>query len=158
MTTKQVVARLLADDTVCVISVAMGLPGSIPQNEGESEDDYLVRVAQRDCSNHDSYHVVELSSLPDRRWRSAWRHDGNALSVDLPEARNIRLNELKPIRDGKVLEKREQRDINDADGVSNESIYLDLKNMHNMEQDEPANLDAQTTIADIGNYLPSYLS
>src|SRR3990167_9355100 len=105
MTTKRVIARLLADDTVCVISVAMGISGSLPQNEGESEDDYLIRVAQRDCPDRDGYYVFELDSLPDRRWRSAWRHNGSALSVDLPEARNIRLNELKPIRDEKVLEK-----------------------------------------------------
>lgn len=156
MTTKRVLCRN-QDNTFCVCNVALGMPGAKSKLDGETDDEYLLRIAEEDKPNMTGYRIVEDSSLPDRRWRSAWRDDGVNLSVDLPEARNIRLNELKPIRDEKRIIKREDYEIAMANAASTDEILADLKSMNNMETDEPANLDNQATLEDISNYLPLYL-
>lgn len=78
------------------------------QEDGESETDYLARVAARTLQSDPKLAGcvreadVEVADLPPRRWRNAWRHAGGMLLVVLASARLIRRQELSARR-GKLL-------------------------------------------------------
>lgn len=146
------------DGSIYVCSVAYGLPGSVPMNEGESLDDYLLRVAEADHPSKSSYTVVESGDLPDRRWRNAWCKSGSSVAIDINVARTIRMSELKVLRDIKLKEKNVEYDEAIDDDQDTTQIKADRKELRDMETTEQANLDAQATLTDIGNFLPSYLA
>lgn len=54
---------------------------------------------------HGAAELVELDALPgSRTFRDCWRASGRACAVDLPTARQVRLNQLRAIRDSKLAE------------------------------------------------------
>ena len=102
MTSKRVVCVFSSSD-VKISWVALNMPESPPKQPGETDDEYLLRIAQEDNPGATDYKICELVNLPDRRWRTAWHADQNCdVFVDLPGARQIRLKELGKIRDQKL--------------------------------------------------------
>ena len=60
--------------------------------KGESDDEFLLRIAIKDVPAGVDWHIQPKASLPSRRWRNAWKKSGNAVAVDNAEARKL-LNE-----------------------------------------------------------------
>lgn len=122
------------------ISVIVPAPKS--QRKGESESAWLGRIVKRTLDNATDVDVqlpmCEASELPSRRFRNAWREVAGLIKVDIPEARNIRMVEIRSERDKKLddADKKTAREL-EQQGVN----YPDWVTYKQALRDVPADID-----------------
>lgn len=147
---------IMPDNSIVICIVAIGKKGSMPMFDGENEDDYLLRVAKRDV-NASLYFVVDANDLPLYRWRNAWSWDGSNIIIDIEKAKNLRLEELKLIRDIKYQEVSKSIDMYEDDGLSADHLRIIRKKMRDLEKNEPLIMSELKDIQEIDLYIPPYL-
>lgn len=76
---------------------------------GESEADFVRRIADRLVPAGVPYRIIDASDLPSRRWRAAWADAGSgSVAVPLARARLVRRRELLARRLGVLAALGEQ--------------------------------------------------
>jgi hypothetical protein len=65
------------------------IPAPADQRPGESEADFIARVAAQAVPDGTSFDIVDAAVLPDRTFRNAWRKQGAGVTHDMPAARGI---------------------------------------------------------------------
>jgi hypothetical protein len=79
--------RILYTNTAGGLSVI--IPAPADQRPGESEADFLARVAAQAVPDGAAFDIVDAAVLPDRTFRNAWRKQGADITHDIPAAREI---------------------------------------------------------------------
>jgi hypothetical protein len=80
-------------------------PASGFQNPGESDDDFVQRVARKDVPPGVPYEIVEDSALPTSRiFRNQWRFKNGKVAVDMPLARIEKMARIRAARDKRLEE------------------------------------------------------
>ena len=101
--------------------------------EGETETEYLDRIAARTLAAVPSFAGcvrladVELSDIPGRRFREAWRQVGGGIGVDLPSARSIVMADLRAERNRRLTETDAEKNRLDDVGTSQEKNALRVR-------------------------------
>lgn len=82
-----------------VFLAKFGLPQSaideIEVIEGETDTEFVNRIAAAHVPAGFNFELVEPENLPDQRWQPAWRLNERVLSIDPSEARKQRIVEIE---------------------------------------------------------------
>lgn len=88
--------------------VSIVVPNPHAQRDGESDADFLARLAAREIANGAAasaadFAVVEGDPRPSSRaFRNAWKWDGAAIKVNMPAARGIHMDRIREIRNARL--------------------------------------------------------
>lgn len=64
-----------------------------------TDEEILDYIKSKDVPNGKTSHVVDVQDLPtDRVFRNAWEKDGASLTISVPKAKEIKLNEFRELR------------------------------------------------------------
>ena len=111
-----------------------------------------------ECEHNDLYPAGEEGRLK-RRFRNAWRRAGAALpAVDMPEARTIRMNEVRSERTPRLT--KCERDIVLAQAKGQTTLVGNLLTYRQTLLDLPATerpkLDARMTPSEVDTFVPTW--
>ena len=92
------------DPATGVASVVFPAPNA--KQSRESDSDFLNRVASRVVPLSSTFITLDSASLPPRNLVDAWRVNSanSRVEVDMAVARNIRMDQIRVIRDAKLRE------------------------------------------------------
>ena len=142
--------------------ILVTIPASKARMAGEAEPQWLDRVAQKvvaaggmaeaerlpDCSAED---------LPDRRFRTCWRANAaGKVKIDLPLARQQRMNEIKADRNRRLdLSDKEWARLAEIGTAEQQSV---LKAYRQALRDVPQNVDLSKmkTARELSSYEPHW--
>lgn len=152
MTTKRIV-YVRPDGGVSVVCPA---PNS--QLPGESEAQWLDRIALWDVPAGLASTIIEGADLPSRRFRNAWRKPGAAVAVDLPLARAQVMTETRRTRDALLLESdREKNRLDDVgDPAQRETLRAYRQALRDLPSAVQSQVDALSTVAALDAFAPVY--
>lgn len=122
------------------------IPCPQAMNPGESEEDFLIRVAKGTIPYGVPYKIVNLSDMPpDRTYRGAWEEKNRKITVNMNKARTIHMNHLRNLRKPilEKLDKEAMRAMEDKDDVKLEEI----KAKKQVLRDIPQTLDLSEVIS-----------
>jgi hypothetical protein len=132
-----------------------------PPLEGETHAQHQARIALAVAAEQLKCVIKERADLPARRWRSAWRFAGGALSVPLAAARLLRKLELL-VRRRKLIDKlRLLREVAQAKGQTLRVAVLGNKLTAALAADGTAleaDLLAVTDLATLDTFTPAALA
>jgi hypothetical protein len=80
--------------------VSVIVPAPKAQRPDETEAEFMARVAL--AVPPDASNVTETDTLPSRAYRNAWRLSGGKVEHDMTLARQMKLDELRAVRDAKL--------------------------------------------------------
>lgn len=123
--------------------------------DGETEAETLARVAARSVPPGVAYSIVDVGSLPARRFRGAWRHGGGRIRVDVSAAREIVLAETRKERSARLAATDAEKSRLDDVGTDDERRELAAK--RKTLRDLPAKVSAEIaamSIAELEQYTP----
>ena len=149
-TTKRIV-YVDTDGTVNVV-----IPADSGRLPGESMADWLSRVAAASVPPGLTARVIDVSELPSRRFRNAWRQVANAVGVDLPLARAQLLKELRARRNAILAQSDGQKIKLDEIGTDEErQAYRTYRQaLRDLPATVQAQVDAITTAQELESYEP----
>jgi len=68
-----------------------------------TDQDVLDYIIKRSIPEGVEWHVVPKDSIPeDRTFRNAWTHDSSAIFVDMVKARDLKMGDLRKVRNAKL--------------------------------------------------------
>lgn len=75
-------------------------------NEGTTKITYPVeKTVEELISNYPNGKIINISEVPkDRKYRSAWNFNGQKIEINLDKAKEIKLKEIRKLRDEKLKE------------------------------------------------------
>lgn len=118
-----------------------------PMLNGESEQDYLTRIAEKDVNGE--WVAIRKNSLPeDNYFRNAWVLTGGQVSVDMGKARNIHMNAIRKARD-EALKLLDIETLKGNDVQAQKQILRDLP--------QTFDLSSATTPEELKALFPSIL-
>lgn len=145
-------------------SIAVSIPSENDRRKGETVQDQLDRFAARLVSDGVALGWTRLAdadadSLPQsRRFRNAWRHDGEKPVVNLPLARAQVLSEIRAERNAKL--DASDKELARLTDVGSAKELEDIKAKRQALRDLPAvvaaELSALTTVAELEQYRPQW--
>jgi hypothetical protein len=153
-TTKRIIWTKPSGEVVVTVPCA-------PMLEGETEQEYLDRVAARaqaadptlaDCTRAAT---VENASVPARRWRAGWRVAAGAVVASLPACRLVRLVELIKRRVVLILILNEKIETAVDNGQNVLAAALRAKRKSIRDLDLTAALQAVADLATLDTYEPA---
>lgn len=139
--------------TCCVVH-----PAYNAMNEGETEDDFISRIIQKDVPHGSTgVFVCDESSLPERTFRDAWKVGNGAVEHDMAKAREIHKERLRAIRAPKLaaLDVEYMQADESGDSVKKTQIAAKKKALRDVTKD-PAIASASTP-DELKSVLPSAL-
>ncbi len=131
------------------------------QAEGETPLAFVTRIANKDVPAGITYRIVDDSILPaSRRWRNAWRHDGNGtVAPALAVAKLIHKAELLADRDARLIRVRAKRAAAEEDGqaVLVAALKTRAATLRGLDATIDAQLAAVTDLAVLDVWKPTEL-
>ncbi len=132
---------------------------SLPDRmNGEPEDSYLRRIADEHVPPGTTYTLIDLTTLPNRRFRNAWKHNGTGrVDHDLPTVRTIRKRELMAEKAQRLVLVREKRDKADETGKDSKVHKDRLKALHSLDDTLDSQLATLSDVAILDTWKPDEL-
>ena len=100
------------DPDTGVLSVIIPAYNDRTRPSGESDDDFLARIAARSVPDGVSYKIIDdsdaatLAFLQERTFRGAWEHDGDGVpTVNMAKARGIHMDVIRASRNAELAAK-----------------------------------------------------
>lgn len=140
--------------------VSIVVPAPKARRAGESEEDFLSRVAARavPAGTADAA-VCDLADIPaDRTYRGAWKLAGDGLDVDMPKAREIHMGRIRAARDAELLrlDIPQQRALVAKDDAEVRRLEAEKQALRNIPQ--TLDLTVATTPAELKVIWPEKLA
>lgn len=104
--------------------------------------------------------VVDKSTLPDKRWRPAWKHDGNGhVSIDIVAARAMRKAELLAAAQLSIgtLARKIDEQVDKNDKTKEKTLRDKRQALRDLPTTLDASLAALTTVAALDAFTPAIL-
>jgi hypothetical protein len=122
------------------------IPCPQAQLTGESEDDFVNRVAKKDVPYGVPYKIINTSDIPaDRSFREAWEEKNRKISVNINKARTIHMNRLREMRKP-IFEKLDVEAVRAMEDKDEEKLE-EIKAKKQVLRDIPQTLDLSEVIS-----------
>lgn len=136
------------------------VPAPAERLNGESEDDFARRIADKDVPPGVAYTLLDGTALPaSRRWRGAWRLAAGLVGVDVPAARLLRRAELLAERDRRLPLVRAKIERAEDEGLAVPLALLRARrrNLRGLEATLDGELASAATPEALDAYTPAVL-
>ncbi len=113
-------------------SISVIYPARKSKNDNETEDQWLERVFEQSTPVGLKYLDINIDNVPlDRTFRNAWSLISKKITVDMPKAKTIHMDNIRKVRNTKLKEKDldfllavEKKDIKNQDQIAIEKQIL----------------------------------
>lgn len=120
--------------------VSVLIPAPHARQRGESDDEFVRRIAVKDIPPNTAYEIIHKDDLPSRRFRAAWSIAGDTVAVDPVKARAQILEEVRAERGNKLDESDKEKAK--LDEVGTDEQRQALREYRQSLRDLPASVTA----------------
>lgn len=129
--------------------VSITYPVPQARADGETDEQFAERIRIKDVPAGRPFHVQRKDTLPtSRRLRNAWKKGSGIITLDLPTARKLIVEEIRAERDRRLAESDKEKFRLDDVGSPQEQAKLKAKRQS--LRDLPAKVETEiATLTDV---------